>query len=387
MERKALLFLISSFIVWRLFLFLPLFAADQKLSYRTGYEYSAIAKSATPADSNILNKLQLAPWANFDGIHYLFIAGNGYTNNFGFFPFYPLTIKFVSVLLFAQNPFDLTYFISAFFISNIAFLFSLVVFYKLLLFDYSRKQIKQIILTLLLFPTSFFFGSLYSESLFLLFLFLSFYFARKKQWVIASFFGLLLSLTRFVGICIFPILLYEYFKTPNKSFKNFLRSGLWAVPIGLIGYSIYNYILQKDFLYFIHAQGNFANNRSVDSIVLFPQTIYRYVKILLTLPSSQYEWWVASLELGSFVFAGLALYIAWKKKVRFSYILFSLLAVLIPASSGTFSALPRYILIAFPMFIALGLLTNKFLKLIYFLVCLILSFILLYFFSKGYFIA
>ena len=268
-----------------------------------------------------------------------------------------------------------------------AFFLSLIVFYKLLLFDYSRKQIKQVILTLLFFPTSFFFGSLYSESLFLLFLFLSFYFARKKKWFIAGFFGLLLSLTRLVGIFIFPALLYEFLKNEKRSLRNLLKSGLWMAPVGLIGYSIYNYILQKDFLYFIHAQGNFANNRSVDSIVLFPQTIYRYIKILLTLPSSQYEWWVASLELGSFVFAGLALYVAWKKKIRFSYLLFSLLAVLIPASSGTFSALPRYILIAFPMFMALGLLTNKFLKLIYFLVCLILSFILLYFFSKGYFIA
>lgn len=387
MERKAILFLISSFIVWRLLLFLPLFASEKTLAYRSGYEYTSIAKATDPWTYSILDKFYLAPFANFDGIHYLFISGNGYTNNLGFFPLYPLTIKILSIVLGAQTPFDISYFLSAFFISNFAFFLSLLVFYKLLSLDYKEKQIKQTILALLLFPTSFFFGSIYSESIFLLFLFLSYYFARRKNWLLASLFGFLLSLTRLVGIFIFPALVYEFLKNEKRSMSSFIKSGLWLAPVGLIGYSVYNFLLKKDFLYFIHAQGNFANNRSIDSIVLFPQTIYRYIKILLTVPHSQYEWWIASLELGSFAFAGLTIYIAWKKKIRFSYILFSLIAILIPVSTGTFSALPRYILVAFPMFIVLGLITNKFIKLIYFLVFLILSFILLYFFSKGYFIA
>ncbi len=367
-------------------MFIPVWGAEQKLNYRSGYEYTNIVKSTDPVTYNILNKTFLAPWANFDGIHYLFIAGNGYTNNLGFFPLYPSTIKVVSMIFGTHTPFDLAYFFSAFFVSNIAFFLSLIVFHKLLSLDYNEKQTKQTLFALLVFPTSFFFGSLYSESLFLLFLFLSFYFARKKQWALASIFGIFLTLTRLVGICIFPVLLYEYFIVNKQPLKKFIQSGIWTVPFGLIAYSIYNYIMKGDFLYFIHAQGNFLNNRSVDTIVLFPQTIYRYIKIIITNPQTQFEWWIALLELGSFVFVIIAFYVAWKKKVRRSYIIFSLLAVLIPASTGTFSALPRYILVAFPMFIVIGLSSSK-LKVFYFTISAVILFILLFFFSKGYFIA
>ena len=387
MERKVVVFIAILFVVWRLFLFLPLFASEKYLAYRSGYEYTSLAKAAEPGVYKTLHKFYLAPWANFDGLHYLFIAGNGYTNNMGFFPLYPLAIKLFSTVLFAKTPFDISYFFSAFLISNVAFFASLVVFYKLLSLDYKEKQTKQMVLAMLVFPTSFFLGSLYSESLFLLFLFLSFYFARKKRWFLASFFGLLLSLTRLVGIFIFPTLIYEYLKEEKRSYRELFQSGLWLAPVGLIGYSIYNYILKKDFLYFIHAQGNFLNNRSVTSIVLFPQTVFRYVKILSSLNQSQFEWWIALLELGSFIFAAVLLYIAWKKKVRLSYILFSSLAVLIPASSGTFTALPRYILVAFPIYIVVGLIKNKYLKIVYFVVSTVLLFIFTFFFSKGYFIS
>lgn len=387
MNIKIIIFIILSFIIWRFLLFIPLWASDQKLNYRSGYEYTNIAKVAEPAVYSTLNKLYLAPFANFDGIHYLTIAGNGYTNNFGFFPLYPMAIKALSILFLASNPFDLTYFFSGFLISNITFFLSLIIFYKLLLLDYKEKQTKQILLSVLVFPTSFFFGSLYSESLFLLFLFLSFYFARKKQWVLASICGFGLTLTRLVGIFIFPILLYEYFRVSKEPLSKFFKSGLWTIPSGLIGYSIYNYISQKDFFYFIHAHGNLFNNRTVDSIVLFPQTIYRYIKILILNSRAEFEWWIALVELGSFVFAIFALYFAWKKKVRLSYILFSAFAVLIPASSGTFSALPRYILAAFPIFIVLGISSNKWIRTLYFGVSIALLFALLFFFSKGYFIA
>lgn len=387
MDRKFIIFIIFSFIIWRFLLFIPLFASDQKLAYRSGYDYTSLSKATDPKTFAILDKFNLAPFANFDGIHYLFIAGNGYTNNFGFFPLYPILIKTLSIIFGANTSFDLAYFFSAFFISNIALFLTLIVFYKLLLLDYNEKQTRQTLLALLVFPTSFFFGSLYSESLFLLFLFLSFYFARKKQWVLVSIFGIFLTLTRLVGICIFPILLYEFFRVQKKPLSKIPKSGLWVIPLGLIGYSIYNYIAQKDFLYFINAQGNFANNRSVDTIVFFPQTIYRYIKILINNSYLQFEWWVALLELGSFVFVLTMLYIVWKKKVHSSYVLFSLIAIIVPASSGTFSALPRYILVAFPMYIVLGLIKNRVIRFLIFSIFISLLFILLFFFSKGYFIA
>lgn len=386
MKRKTFAFLAISFIIWRLLLFIPVFIADENLNYRSGYEYTSITDARNSKSENITDKLLLSPWANFDGLHYLTIASNGYSNNYGFFPLYPTLIKPVSEIFGADENFDSGYFLSGFLISNLAFFLALLVFYKLLTLDYSDKQVKTSILALLIFPTSFFFGSIYSESLFLLLLFSSFYFARKKQWLLASFFGSLLTLTRFVGICIFPVLIYEFYKSRDWSIENFVKSGIWATPAGLIIYAFYNQLQEGNFLYFIKAQGNFLNNRSVDSFIFFGQTVYRYIKILFTTSSAQFEWWIALLEIGSFIFISVAIIYALKKRVRFSYILFSFLVVLIPASSGTFSALPRYILVAFIVYILIGTIDAK-LKLAYFLISITLLSVLTFFFSRGYFIS
>ena len=386
MQRKTFAFLVLSFIIWRLLLFVPVFIAEKKLEYRTGYEYTSITDARNSKDKTITDKLLLSPWANFDGLHYITIASNGYTNNYGFFHLYPTLINPVSKIFGADENFDTAYFFSGFLISNLAFFLALLVFYKLLKLDYSDKEVKTTILALLIFPTSFFFGSIYSESLFLLLLFSSFYFTRKKQWLLASFFGSLLTLTRFVGICIFPVLIYEFYKSRDWSIKNFIKSGIWATPAGLVIYSIYNQIQEGNFLYFIKVQGNFLNNRSVDSFIFFGQTVYRYIKILFTTSSGQFEWWVALLEITSFILISLIIIYALKKKVRLSYILFSFLVVLIPASSGTFSGLPRYILVAFPIYITMGLVSSR-LRFTYFVISLILLSILTFFFSKGYYIS
>jgi hypothetical protein len=61
--------------------------------------------------------------------------------------------------------------------------------------------------------------------------------------------------------------------------------------------------------------------------------------------------------------------------------------MLIPASSGTFSGLPRYILPLFPIFLSLALITSKPLKVAYCVIGIILLFLCFMYFSKGYFIA
>jgi len=159
------------------------------------------------------------------------------------------------------------------------------------------------------------------------------------------------------------------------------------VPLGLIVYAFYNLQKWGNAFYFIQAQGNFANNRTVNSIVLFPQTIFRYFKILFTLKPNIYEWWVAFFELSFFIFALSLFYVAWKKKIRTSYLIFGILCFLIPASSGTFSGLPRYVLTIFPLFITLALIKNKIFKIIYCTISVTLLFLLFMLFSKGYFIS
>lgn len=69
------------------------------------------------------------------------------------------------------------------------------------------------------------------------------------------------------------------------------------------------------------------------------------------------------------------------------FLLFSLLSFIIPLSSGTFNGLPRYVVVLFPVFMALALIESQAIKISYTIISPILLFVLLIFFSRGYFVA
>src|SRR3989344_63497 len=128
----------------------------------------------------------LTSFANFDGAHYLLIAKNGYTTyQQAFFPLYPLLIRWLSPI-FSNN-----LLLTGLIISNFSFLLGLIIFSKYLkvilgrsetttpesLLDSGRPRsslarmtqrslVIWLIIFLLTFPTSFFFGSIYTEGLF-----------------------------------------------------------------------------------------------------------------------------------------------------------------------------------------------------------------------------
>ena len=217
------------------------------------------------------------------------------------------------------------------------------------------------------------------------------------MWFFAIVSGVVLASVRLVGIMIIPALLMEFItqrswkinKIKNINLNSsdlFILIGILLIPIGQVLYAFFNQLKWGDYFYFIKAHGELANGRSVNSIIFFPQTIYRYVKILTTIPFSQYEWWVASWEITTFFIGGYLLYLAFKNKIRDSYLVFSSLAFLLPASSGTFTGLPRYLAILFPVFMVLGVRQKRKLSKIYILSAVIL-FLLTLFFTRGYFVA
>ena len=203
MFKKILLL----FLAWRVFLFIPLIFAQIFLGYRKGFDYTS--PNYFTDELNPISHFLLSPFGNFDGVYYLSIAAKGYTvDNAGFFPLFPFLIHFVSSVFGSVQAFDPRQYFIALALASIFFLLSLIVIYKLVRLDFKNNVAILTILAILVFPTSFFFASIYSESLFLLLTILSFYFARKKKWILASIFGLLLTATRIVGIAILPALIY-----------------------------------------------------------------------------------------------------------------------------------------------------------------------------------
>lgn len=377
-------FVIIAFIIWRLLLFIPIGIAENLLPYRPNQEFTNILNKLD--SESIINNLFLYPWANFDGVHYLTIANNGYTTEARFFPLFPILISLATLM---SSSIEYA-FLAGLLLSNLFFLGSLLILFKIVKDQYSKETAKTTILALLIFPTSFFFAVIYSESLFLFLTLLSFYFAQKKKWLFASIAAMLLVSTRFVGIFIIPALIYEYLvQQKSLKFKNYLSitAIIFSSLTGLVAYSIFNYLKWGNMTYYLTAHTELSNGRTSSSLVIPIQTLFRYFKILTTLPTAHFEWWIALLEVSSFILGSILLLVAWRKKVNLSFLIFAVCAFSLPSLSGTFSGLPRYMLVIFPAFIALSLIKTKWIKWLYFSASGVLLFLLLIFFSRGYFVA
>ncbi|PIS18064.1 hypothetical protein COT54_01295 [Candidatus Collierbacteria bacterium CG09_land_8_20_14_0_10_46_12] len=88
-------------------------------------------------------------------------------------------------------------------------------------------------------------------------------------------------------------------------------------------------------------------------IVLLPQVIYRYLKIFLTATPFSLLYLRAVWEFVTFVLSLVALYL-YRNKMNLSASIFCLSAFLLPTLSGTFSSMPRYLIVAIPLFIAIS---------------------------------
>ena len=381
-NKKILKWLATVFLIWRLGLEVGVWLGGKFLPQK-GY-------------------LGPSVWANFDGIHYLWIAQNGYgLYQQAFFPLYPWLIRWLAG--FIHN-----YLFSGLAISHLSFFASLYLLYRLLLFDFSEKFVRRVIILLLLFPTSFFFASFYSESLFFFLMIAAFYFARKGKWLVAGIFGALASATRVVGIFLLPALLVEWWEqkkiqNPKARFAGFLRNtkiqndnlkfrilqvfSIFLTPLGLIFYMRYLAVHWGDPLLFAHVQEHFGAQRTSEKIILLYQVFWRYFKMILTTKADPLYFVVWLELLTALGFLALLIW-GYFQKIRLSWLIFGILAYLLPTLSGTFSSLPRYVLVIFPGFVGLGLLTEKYRwgKILY-LIFAILLLISTAFFTRGYWLA
>ena len=298
--------------------------------------------------------------ANFDGNHYLSIAKNGYGYaQQAFFPMYPNLIKKLSA--FINSPV-----IAGLLISNISFLIALVFLNKLLLLDNTKEVSRWTILLLLIFPTSFFFGAVYTEGLFFLLLISSFYFARTGKWWLAVLCGGLAAYTKFIGIFIFPALLVEWWLV-HQDIKN-LKSSIWRkkiknlipifiIPMGLVVYMLFLNRTVSDPIAFFHAQKLFGQARS-EKIILLYQVFWRYAKMIATVDRSNPIYLNVLLEtFTGIIFLTTSIYSFLKH--RLSYSLFNFATYIVPTLTGNFVSLPRYVLICFPSFIILAQAISK----------------------------
>lgn len=180
------------FIIWTFFNLSSIIFLSGHISYLGFFPY----KETLPSYDlpHFLSSL-----ANFDGLHYLGIAQNGYQQyQQAFFPLYPILINIFTRL--TGNAL-----ISGLIISNLTFLASLFVLAKFLnLLNIKTKP--WFYLFFLFFPTSFYFNAVYTESLFWFLFLLTLYLFFKKDYLKSIIPAFLVALTRFTGLfVIIPI--------------------------------------------------------------------------------------------------------------------------------------------------------------------------------------
>src|SRR3990172_761078 len=128
--------------------------------------------------------------ARWDSYWYLDIAQNGYylrendtLANVVFFPLYPFLMKVLSFLVFGNL------ILAGWFLSSVFLILAVGYLYKLVLEFHKDLDPKLVLLMMLTFPTAFFFNAVYTESLFLFLSVVSFYYALKKNFLLAGIFG------------------------------------------------------------------------------------------------------------------------------------------------------------------------------------------------------
>ncbi len=413
-------FPLLAFIIWRLVLgFFSWWVANKPLPLHPTFPYyeSELAPFYPRSLSN---------FAFFDGIHYLRLAKYGYvdTGTQAFFPLYPLTIRLFHYLT------GINYLKSALVLSTSYILLALLLIWH----TFNKKTAKKIILLLLTFPTSFFFVSVYTESLFIFLFSLWIYLAKKylnshtanylfQMAIVAGF----TTATRITGLALSLATTYLIWsfqanfqnkvrnlnaetvpnlRRPDLSFwlriTKFLRytnfgwlvRNLLTTIISFSGFLTYMFYLWHKFhdpFMFLHVQSMFGANRA--NHLIFPlQTLWRYLKIMITATPTTLLYWRAFFELFIFLWGIFLIYQIYQKvrnkRLKAIYLITSLIMLSLSSFTGTLSSIPRYFLVILPLFYVWAKLYHS--NLTFYLTLLFLTFLQLVtflLFTTGTFVA
>ncbi len=338
----------------------------------------------------------ISSFANFDGIHYLLIAKQNYSQwEQAFFPLYPLLIHFIGYII--PN-----YLVGALFISNISLIIGLVFLNRLLRLWNIKSSWP--LFFLLCFPTAFYFGMVYTESLFFMLFVLSLYFLQKKNYWAAGICAALSSSTRLIGIFLLIPFFFHFLTKNEDSSKNvkhatfMLKPVLFSPLLGLFFYMTYLWKTTGDPLFFFNSQPIFGAHRSTH-LVFLPQVYYRYLKIFFT-ANHDFQWYLSFFEMTIFSLMFVILILNLQKTIKHIRMkttkcidwsllglnLFSFVNLVLPTATGTFSSIPRYALFSLSFFIYLGTIKNTKLKFLILFLFVVLQILILSLFIQGYFV-
>lgn len=356
-NKKELFTVLGLFALWRLTIALISFIAKNRFDIQKDKAFSWISDTPWIPDINPLIQV----YARWDSGWYYSIVEKGYyfenieqNANIVFFPLYPMLMEGLGKILAGQ------YLLAGAVLSSLAMAGAVVFLYYLAKLDTKKKPLALLaVLFTLLYPYAFFHIAVYTESLFLLLIVGSFYFARKQKWLAASLMAALASATRPTGIIMLPILALEYLDQVEFKLKKIKEDALWLLlaPLGLSMYMGYLWTTFGDPLLFMKAQN--AWGRKGFSLSGVFEMLGSYLNDFLTVFTNPHPFYLsnaADFLVFVLVFI-LGVYIFFK--LRKSYGAFVIISLLIPIMTQSMVSIGRYSTVLFPVFILLALKVKK----------------------------
>jgi hypothetical protein len=321
-------------------------------------------------------------WSHWDGEHYVALAMGGYLQppdnvSPAFFPMYPLLMRSFAELF--GGPISLEALSVWGPLLSLAFLpFALYFIYHITLNGWGERVARGSVLSLAFFPTTFFLNAAYTESLFLALSAGSIWAMRvRKDLLLACVLGGFAAATRNVGIFLVVPLFIEWIRGGGLEGGRERLGGLVSlglVPGGLLAYMGYLWIRFGDPLLFYSAQKNWGRQATgplATARRAWESAVEGAGRILD-------PWLLAHPSLGDlanhlaeannlfnlafFVFAVVVL-LAGLRYLPLSLTSYGFLLIAPATLFGTpespLMGTLRYVLVAFPIFIVLGLLSRN----------------------------
>lgn len=310
--------------------------------------------------------------ANWDGGHYLGIAKFNYQYDYqrAFFPLYPLLIKTVNFV--TGN-----YLTAAVAISLVSFFLAIQLLFRLVSLDFDKTVAEKAVWFLIIFPTSFYFLTAYSEGLFLLLAVAAFFFSRQGNLKMATLMAMLASATKLIGLAVALGLLVEVAAAGGFNRRNWF---VLLAPAGFVAYCWYLFNTTGDPFYFLTAESHWQR------VLALPGVGFWETLTSLARPGFIAANFNAFLDLLFAVF-GLGIIIRSFRFLPVSLSVYGLVSILFPLLTPSLSSMPRFLLPIFPIFITLALFKNKYVGFLYQFVSVLLLAVFAVLFINGYWVS
>ena len=302
-------------------------------------------------------------FARYDSGWYHGIASTGYAfveggrSNLAFFPLYPMLMGIGGRLLGSAQE---DYYFAGIVISWISFAVAMPLLYRLALLDLPRDSAIRATTFAAVFPSAYFFGVVYTESLFLLCLVGAVLALRTRHWGWALVAGAAMTATRVNGVMFVPALAWIAWQSaaPNTKDRAWALVAVAGSTLGIGAYCVFNYQLSGNpFEWYdsIKRWGYEPGGNPVGGLYAIGHAVVtRPMQYLVTERMAPYD----ALNALVAIFALCLVPLVWKR-FGIGYALVIVLGLGLPLSSGQSEGLGRYCAVLFPIPLWLGSLRGE----------------------------